>query len=284
MKKGKTDKCVYHPAPLTKTVMKASLRSNQAVAGIEAEQSPSSGTTPMTASATYIAYLEQTTRPTGFSSIASLTQPESTLTASTSTPSLKSPSRQSDGPMRTSQATEKLPGHAYLDAQRFENGASFISHSAVLAENESSIGLSPPGSSTSTVSQAYIDKGVAVLELLQDLSSIQKYIDKWFSFAGGVVVIEPMVKIWLDGLWSTWHKILENSSDLRGMSAQVWENTSKPLSQLLKRDTTPRDFCTSMTGANLRWEIVGIIFSLVSLLAQSLKGKSTTEFLNMSHC
>ncbi len=113
-----------------------------------------------------------------------------------------------------------------------------------------------------------------VLSLLQDISSLQKYIDKWFSFAGGVVVIEPMVKIYLDGLRSTWYKVLESSKtvDLQAMSAKVWENTTKPLSRLLKRDTNPRDFCTNVTGADLRWEVIGIIVSLVSLVAQSLKG------------
>lgn len=166
------------------------------------------------------------------------------------------------------------------DLQEFDSG-SFISHSAVLAENEPHIGLSPPGPFECSVSQTHIDRGAAVLLLLKDLSSIQKYIDKWFSFAGGVVVIEPMVRIYLEGLWATWGKILESSKieDLQAMSAQVWNNTSKPLSRLLKRETTPRDFCTSVTGANLRWEVIGIITSLVPLIAQSLKGLPSAAVL-----
>lgn len=161
--------------------------------------------------------------------------------------------------------------------QGFENG-SFISHSAVLAENEPKLGLSPPILSESSVSQKLIDRGVAVLMRLKDLPSIQRYIDKWFSFAGGVVVIEPMVKIYLEGIWSTWGKILECSkiADLQAMSAQIWENTSRPLSDLLKRDTTPREFCAGVTGAGLRWEVVGIITSVVPLIAQSLKGTPST--------
>jgi hypothetical protein len=99
---------------------------------------------------------------------------------------------------------------------------------------------------------------------------------RWFSFAGGIVVIEPMVKIYLDGLWSTWHKTLEaqKPADLRLMSEKIWENTLHPMSRVLNRQTTPHEFCANVTGAFLRWEVVGILVTLVSLVAQSLKGWS----------
>lgn len=97
---------------------------------------------------------------------------------------------------------------------------------------------------------------------------------RWFSFAGGIVVIEPMVKIYVDGIWSTWQRTLKDQkpNDLRLMSEKIWRNTLRPVSNLLKRHTTPREFCLNVTGESLRWEIVGIIVSLVSLLAQSLTG------------
>jgi hypothetical protein len=106
---------------------------------------------------------------------------------------------------------------------------------------------------------------------------------RWFSFAGGIVVIEPMVKIWLDGLASTWHRFLESQkpSDLRLMSEKIWDNTLAPVSRILNRHTTPREFCTSSTGPFLRWEVVGIIVTLVSLLAQSLKGKSPSRLVSI---
>lgn len=115
--------------------------------------------------------------------------------------------------------------------------------------------------------------------LSQSLNDLQKrHADfptcRWFSFAGGVVVIEPMVKIYLEGLWSTWHKTLESQkpTDLRLMSEKIWENTLSPVSRLLDRHTAPREFCANVTGAFLRWEVIGILVTLVSLVAQSLKG------------
>ncbi|KAH6643666.1 hypothetical protein C7974DRAFT_407390 [Boeremia exigua] len=281
VKKGKSDRCVYHPAPLTKSALKSPARLDRMAASVEAEGSLgqlSPGVKQVSPPVAYLTYLEHTDRPASFPSFAGSGQSEGGITATTldSLPKARLEKQTNESAIhQTLQESDRPPVDQLirLEAQRFENGGSFISHSAVLAENEPNIGLSPPESYFSELPQAHIDRGVAVLLMLRDMSSVQKYIDKWFSFAGGVVVIEPMVKIYLDGLWSTWHKILESSKaeDLQAMSAQVWENTSRPLSRLLKRDTTPRDFCASVTGANLRWEVIGIIASLVSLVAQSLK-------------
>lgn len=178
---------------------------------------------------------------------------------------------------QTSQRTRwpSIDQRVSTDAQELERGASFVNHTAVLDEHEPSIGLTPPGLTVFEVSQERIDQGTLVLCVLKDLKSLRKYIDKWFSFAGGVVVLEPMVKIYLEGLSASWKHVLGSSKpdDLREMSAQVWYNTSRPLSQSIHRDTTAREFCTNVTGAGARWEIIGLIVSLISLLAQSLKGK-----------
>ncbi|KAF3010745.1 hypothetical protein E8E13_007122 [Curvularia kusanoi] len=254
-------------SPLTKLAAKTSR---------DAEGRPShqglSTTVDNSGSAAYVAHLESTSRPNTFQSFSSSVSPTKSPLTSTPTPFLVPSSLYPENPVVTK--PKELPvGRMLLSGlQGFENG-SFISHSAVLAENEPKLGLSPPALSESSVSQNLIDRGVGVLMRLKDLSSIQRYIDKWFSFAGGVVVIEPMVKIYLEGIWLTWGKILESSkiTDLQAMSAQIWENTSRPLSDLLKRDTTPREFCAGVTGAGLRWEVVGIITSVVPLIAQSLK-------------
>ena len=281
VKTRKTDKCVYHPAPLTKLVAKTTRDGEETGPHRPSRAANDSG------SAAYLAHLESTARPTGFapltSSVPLKESPRSTSSASCS----KSASYLLGRPLGyvsprqgTTEPKEAPAGRMLLPSLHgFENG-SFISHSAVLAENEFDIGLSPPGPSESSVSQKLIDRGAAVLMLLKDLSSVERYIDKWFSFAGGVVVIEPMVKIYLEGLRATWGKLLESSNiaDLQAMSAKVWENTSRPLPELLKRDTTPREFCMSVTGADLRWEVVGIITSLVPLIAQSLKGVSLLKY------
>ena len=280
VKTRKTDKCVYHPAPLTKPAAKMT-RDEEG----KGSHRPSRAAN-VSGSRAYLAHLESTARPTGFAPLTSSLPPKESPKSTSSASYPKSASYLLGRPLGyvspqqgTTEPKEVPAGRMLLPSLHgFENG-SFISHSAILAENEPGIGLSPPGPSESSVSQKLIDRGAAVLMLLKDLPSIERYIDKWFSFAGGIVVIEPMVKIYLEGLRMTWGKLLESPdiADLQAMSAQVWENTSRPLSVLLKRDTTPREFCMSVTGADLRWEVVGIITSLVPLIAQSLKGMSFLE-------
>ncbi|KAF1930230.1 uncharacterized protein M421DRAFT_3313 [Didymella exigua CBS 183.55] len=197
-------------------------------------------------------------------------------TSSVRSPSSGSRPRFMGAPAQRGSENSRCPSNGQAistDAQKLERGASFINHAAVLDELEPGIGLTPPGLTAFTVSQEHIDQGASVLDLLGDLKFIQKYIDKWFSFAGGVVVIEPMVEIYLDVTRASWHRIRgsHRTEDLRDMSAQIWNNTSKPLSQLLDRNTTAHEFFTNVTGTALRWEVIGIIVSLVSLVAQPLK-------------
>lgn len=157
---------------------------------------------------------------------------------------------------------------------------SFVAHDALLAENEITIGISNSESPIDlSIPQSQIEKGAAILSLLIDLPLFDKYIEKWFSFARGVIVIEPMVKAWSSGMWTTWHKVLESQTadGLRRMSENIWKNTMKPLAHLLNRDTTPREFIAKTTGEHLRWEVVGIILTLVGLLAQNLQGKQSVR-------
>lgn len=273
VKRGKLDKCVYHPAPLTKSGAATPRRIAspcQPPFSMEDErtssQSPSQ-TGYLPTNSAYLDHLASTDRPKSLLPFPRSAQYERGFIASTSASLTQSQCNQAD-----SKTVDRV---TRTDAQVMEDAAAFICHSAVVAENELSVGLSPPESMPgSRISQEHIERGVSVLVLLKDLPSIQNYINKWFSFAGGVVVIEPMVKIYIDGLRATWHKILESSraADIQFMSGKIWENTSKPVSRLLKRDTTPHEFCSSVTGPNLRWEVIGLLVSLVSLVTQSLKG------------
>jgi hypothetical protein len=96
----------------------------------------------------------------------------------------------------------------------------------------------------------------------------EMYIERWFTISKGMLIIEPMMEIWTNGLWRVWRGVLESQTadGLRQMSQRVWQNTMKPLSRLLNRHTAPREFLARTTGEDLRWEVVGIILSIVGLL------------------
>ncbi|KAH7377712.1 hypothetical protein BKA66DRAFT_560870 [Pyrenochaeta sp. MPI-SDFR-AT-0127] len=293
-RRNKSGQCVYHPAPLTKKT------------SIPTPQHTNSEQSSPELSSVYHAFSEQPhARTPSFSELerakrTEILQPFPFLVHSVEhspvpTTNVLANSSDESANSRLSRASS-LPAQPWTESQRnaeelrrplpdhhirtdvfnFDNRSTFINHSAVLAENEISIGIQPPNTDSTPMSkvlQSQIDRGAVVLTLLKDLPTIQKYIDKWFSFAGGIVVIEPMVKIYTTGLWSTWQKTLESQkpADLRLMSERIWENTLKPVSRLLDRHTTPQNFCTNVTGNFLRWEVVGIIVTLVSLVAQSLK-------------
>lgn len=158
---------------------------------------------------------------------------------------------------------------------RFLETAGFVSHAAILAENELSFGIIPANLDSPSIPASHVDKGALVLSMLKDLPIYNKYIEKWFSFTRGVIVIEPMVEMWSASLWTTWRQVLESqkADRLLQMSEKIWDNTMKPLSAFLGKHTTPREFVAKTTGEHLRWEVIGILLTLVGLLAQTLQGE-----------
>jgi hypothetical protein len=263
---NKADKCTYHPAPLTRTYSPSSPQNT----ALDTSEANDNGSTIITSHETN----------TTFSSLS--------LPLFSETP-IPRPRVQRASSLPAQPWSSINDNHQCLgdgrhvpdnmlvgDSTKFAQEASFISHLAIIAENELSIGIMPPSydtAPTSKIPQTHVDRGVLVLAMLKDLPLFEKYIDKWFSFSRGVIIIEPMVKIWITSLWSSWRKTLEASKadGLRQMSEKVWANTMNPLSRLLKRHTTPREFIAATTGDDIRWEVVGIIFTLVGLLSQSLQ-------------
>ncbi|KAH7130564.1 hypothetical protein B0J11DRAFT_254779 [Dendryphion nanum] len=251
--------CIYHPAPLTKQSPPTPEATDSSPStSIIASQEPSYDQTSTLRFPPFESNPVGNHRPPRASSLPAQ-------------PSLH------PGPLCMEDFRRPFPDNAATgDSIRFQQTEAFISHSAILAENESSIGIQPlpldVPLSSNKIPQSHIDKGAAILALLKDLPTYDKYIEKLFGFMGGVIVIESMVTVWSTQLWSTWRKIIEaqKTEGLRKMSEKLWENTTKPLSRLLNRNTRPVDFVASITGEGLRWEVVGIIMTLVGFLGESL--------------
>ncbi|KAF2027170.1 hypothetical protein EK21DRAFT_102720 [Setomelanomma holmii] len=229
-KRSKPEQCVYHPAPLTK-----------APTPLEANFDASSPRVNSFSTAYHSAADHMTTRD------AYIPAPKRVKHAGHIPPQeVRSPMPLS--PESVEDLRKPLPAVNYqANSLELDRSANFINHSAVVAENELSVGIQSLDTGamfTAKASQMHIDRGAA-----------------------------PMVKLWLDGLNSTWHKTLEpgKPEELQLMSEKIWDNTLMPVSRVLNAHTTPREFCTNVTGPYLRWEVVGIIVTLVSLLAQSLK-------------
>lgn len=267
-RRNKARQCVYHPAPLTKgaSIPTPSTESDPRSPSVPLQSTEWRTPTPVVHPLTTTPRTESVvhSQPPGGAG------PQNILPRTARATSLPAHPRLTIDELR-----RPLPeAHVRGDSVNKLPAAGFVHHTAILDEYELSIGIQRPNAEDSNVSTVisplYIERGAAVLTLLKDRTILQRYIDRWFSFGRGVVLIEPMIKIFTSGMWSFWGKTLreQNPKELRRMSERIWQNTLKPV--LLNRQSSPREFCAAVTGENLRWEIVGIIMTLVALLCQSL--------------
>ncbi|KKY19576.1 putative c6 transcription [Diplodia seriata] len=237
-RRNKQDQCVYHPAPLTRTRSAATPR----LSGSEPVLSP-----PQTAS------------------------PEA---ASPRTAQLDS--RTTPLPAVDDDANEtELQCIASSDVRHHAGFLGSTSYSAVLTENEGSLGLGQDETACHSganprISPEHVQKGVEILSLLKDIPIFERYIQRWYTVTQGLITIEPIIKQWMASLWSEYAEVLQdqNLEQLKRLSEHVWLNTDQKLrSESVK---TSREWIELSTAKNIRWEVVGIILCLVGVVATTM--------------
>lgn len=146
------------------------------------------------------------------------------------------------------------------------------SYSAVYAENPNILQTpdvdeapEPPYTSAEKIQQ-----GAHVLSMLKDLPVYQRFTQRWFEMCDGIIVIQPVFRIWIDELWNEFGQVLAEAraDQLLELSELVWRNTRQPLK--VHGNMTAREWAMLASGRNLRWEVVGVILSLVGLIAVNL--------------
>jgi hypothetical protein len=150
------------------------------------------------------------------------------------------------------------------------------SYSAVFTENPGSLSVitepydAEESSHLPPVSAEKIQQGAEVLSMLRDIPIYQRFTQRWFDLSDGIVVLQPIYRIWIDELWSEFGRLLQESNpeQLRSLSELVWRNTRKPMK--IHGNMTAREWAKAASGRNLRWEVVGVILSLVGLIAVNL--------------
>lgn len=146
------------------------------------------------------------------------------------------------------------------------------SYSAVYTENPTILNTPDieDAPSLPAISADKLQQGAEVLSMLRDIPIYRRFTARWFELCDGIIVIQPVFKIWLDDLWSEFGQILEEGrpEQLLNLSELVWRNTRQPMK--VRGDMTAREWAQSASGRNLRWEVVGVILSLVGLVAVNL--------------
>jgi hypothetical protein len=168
-KRSKPDQCVYHPAPLTKAS--------------STQGTPDAGTPRLNSFSTlHLSPSDRDVTNDSFYPYSKRVKLTGELQPAYLSRDVSPTQYTQQDPQGFEELRESLLNNSsQIDVVSLEDSAGFISHSAILAENELSVGIPPPNtdvSSTIRVSQSHVDRGAAILTLLNDLSTLQKYIDK----------------------------------------------------------------------------------------------------------
>ncbi|PPJ54981.1 hypothetical protein CBER1_05643 [Cercospora berteroae] len=279
-RRGKESECVYHPAPLTKPRMSSG-------AGPLRTSNPSR-TLPQVP---YPTERLDTQRSHALASPPSSTnttsgQEEALLhvngTSLGQSPIVRSPLVQMVSPATGSSRLSSRDSHrspasamSFRDSKTGYLGAT--SYSAVYEEN-SSILQTPEvdeARDLPVTSAEKIQQGAQILSMLKDLPVYREYMGRWFELCDGLVIMQPIFKIWIDELWTGFGDVLAEgkTEQLLALSELVWINTRQ--SMKVHGDMTAREWSKSASGQHLRWEVVGIILSLVGLIAVNLSNWDT---------
>ncbi len=149
------------------------------------------------------------------------------------------------------------------------------SYNAVFSENPGSLAViteadSDDHSNLPPITAEKIRQGAEVLSILRDMPTYQKFTQRWFDLAEGMVIAQPTFRIWIEELWAEFGSILQGGrqEDLLSLSELVWRNTRKPVK--VHGQMTATEWSKSFSGRDLRWEVVGSLLSVIGLIAMNL--------------
>ena len=83
-------------------------------------------------------------------------------------------------------------------------------------------------------------------------------------------ILQPTFRIWFDDFWNEWGAILTegNPTQLLRMSEWIFKNTRRPLKT--HGTMTAVEWSKAATGRNIRWEVIGMILSLIGLVSVNM--------------
>ncbi|EME44985.1 hypothetical protein DOTSEDRAFT_70886 [Dothistroma septosporum NZE10] len=180
---------------------------------------------------------------------------------------------------RTRSSKHASPGTTMSYRDRRTGFLGPTSYSAVYTENSNILETldveDTPADDHRAISSDRIQDGAEVLSMLRDIPVYRQFTQRFFELSDGICVIQPVFRIWVDEVWNEFGQILEQGDleKLRNLSELVWRNTRRPMK--VHGKMTAREWAKAASGRNLRWEVVGVILSLVGLTAINLSNWDT---------
>lgn len=141
-------------------------------------------------------------------------------------------------------------------------------YSAVFAENEG-MGFeeSTEVEDSAPIPPDRIQQGAEILSVLRDMPLFRKMTKRWFDVYDGLIILQPSFRIWYDDFWSEWQPVLTggNPAQLLRLSEMIFRNTRKPFRT--HGTMTAVEWSRAATGRSIRWEVIGIILSLIGMVS-----------------
>ena len=115
-----------------------------------------------------------------------------------------------------------------------------------------------------------IQHGARLLVLLNDLSLIERLADRWYRTRQGLGTPIPLVRAIIQALKVSHENALSHArkDDLIEISRKICDNSQQPLK--VHATATASSYVEAFVGQNLRWEPLGIIFSIAGASAMTL--------------
>ncbi|KAI1339440.1 hypothetical protein F5Y15DRAFT_73081 [Xylariaceae sp. FL0016] len=253
VKRKCVDKCVYHPNPLTKA------RHTQREAPL----------TPCT-----------TTNDEG----------SSVIFPSTETPQPASPSSPVTDlfTQRTSEGVSQVQRHRAASAPpppthqdngvQFQTGFLGTTHfTSIFTESLGKYGVTSADLDTPHLQQVPLSndrivRGCEALAFLKNKSMVNRFVARYIEICegGSMICPGPLVRQWLLNLSLHHGETLKSQEPdkIRRLCELLWRNTRVPL--IFNESTSPSQWAQLATGANIRWEVIGLIAAIVGQCAQTL--------------
>lgn len=140
------------------------------------------------------------------------------------------------------------------------------SFTAVLAEHRNEIVFEQDENVDScpvlVVESDRVQSGAEVLLFLYNLKDRRKLIDKFYVQSWNVVVPKMVVDAIMDSIDEIFGGFNHNDlmPQLQSLATQIFQNSSRDLTT--HQSMTFKEYCTSFTGPNFRWEALGNLFTL----------------------
>jgi hypothetical protein len=120
-----------------------------------------------------------------------------------------------------------------------------------------------------------VTSGACILDLLPGLVTVKKTLKTYYGNSQLIVIPWVTLSNATDAIIKTLKDDYPTKAQRLVLVEKIFTNTEKPLE--IEESITAETFHRSFTGANLRWEILGILFTSIALGLKATEGDTSQE-------